>query len=72
MYFQIFVLSKQFSEKFNSLCFKSVNDYVGNEEYNDVVKIYINQKTKIILIDSKIFNIKMFSDPKMSISFTRK
>ena len=40
-YSQIYTLSKQFSDKFNRLYTKSVNDNkIDNDEYNELVKVY--------------------------------
>ena len=40
-YSQMYILIKQFSDKFNKLYTKSVNDNkVDNDEYNKIVKVY--------------------------------
>ena len=39
-YSQMYILSKQFSDKFNRLCTKSMNDNkIDNDEYNELVKV---------------------------------
>ena len=44
-YSQMYVLSKQFSDKFNKLYTKSMNDNkIDNDEYNEVVKVYEEYK----------------------------
>ena len=41
MYSQICILSKQFSDKFNKLYIKSMNDNkIDNDEYTELLKIY--------------------------------
>ena len=37
----MYILSKKFSDKFNKLYTKSMNDNkIDNDEYNDLVKVY--------------------------------
>ena len=44
-YSQMFILSKQFSDKFNKLYTKSMNDNkIDNDEYNEFVKLYEDYK----------------------------
>ena len=44
-YSQKFILSKQFSDKFNRLYTKSMNDNkIDNDEYNELVKVYEDYK----------------------------
>ena len=44
-YSQMHILSKQFSEKFNRLYTKSMNDNkIDNDEYNELVKVYEDYK----------------------------
>ena len=44
-YSQMYILSKQFSDKFNRLCTKSMNDnIIDNDEYNELVKVYEEYK----------------------------
>ena len=44
-YSQIYILSKQFSDKFNKLYTKSMNDNkIDNDEYNELVKVYEEYK----------------------------
>ena len=41
----MYVLSKQFSDNFNRLCTKSMNDSkIDNDEYNDLVNFYEEYK----------------------------
>ena len=41
----MYILSKQFSDKFNKLCTKSMNDNrIDNDEYNELVKVYAEHK----------------------------
>ena len=52
-YSQMYILSKQFSDKFNRLYIKSMNNNkIGNDEYNELVKVYKdykrNKKNKLI------------------------
>ena len=43
---QMYILSKQFSDKFNKVYTKSMNDNkVDNDEYNELVKVYEEYKT---------------------------
>ena len=51
-YSQMYILSKQFSDKFNKLYTKSMKDNkIDNDEYNELVKVYEeykkNQKNKL-------------------------
>ena len=42
---QMYILSKQFSDKFNKLYTKSMNDNkIDNDEYNELVKVYEDYK----------------------------
>ena len=41
---QMYILSKQFSDKFNKLYTKSMNDNNDNDEYNELVKVYKEYK----------------------------
>ena len=44
-YSQMYILSKQFSDKFNQLYTKSMNDNkIDNDEYNEFVKLYEDYK----------------------------
>ena len=44
-YSQMYILSKQFSDKFNKLYTKSMNDNkIDNDEYNELVKVYEEYK----------------------------
>ena len=44
-YSQMYILAKQFSDKFNKLCTKSMNDNkIDNDEYNELVKVYEDYK----------------------------
>ena len=44
-YSQMYILSKQFSDKFNKLNTKSKNDNtIDNDEYNEFVKVYEEYK----------------------------
>ena len=44
-YSQMYILSKQFSDKFNRLYTKSMNDNkIDNDEYNELVKVYEDYK----------------------------
>ena len=54
-YSQIYILSKQFSDKFNKLYTKSMNDNkIDNDEYNELVKVYEeykkNKKNKLSVV----------------------
>ena len=40
----MYILSKQFSDKFNKLYTKSMNDKIDNDEYNELVKVYEEYK----------------------------
>ena len=43
----MYILSKQFSDKFNRLYTKSMNDNKkDNDEYNELVKVYEDYKKK--------------------------
>ena len=51
----MYILSKQFSDKFNKLYTKSMNDNkIGNDEYNELVKVYDgykkNKKNKLSVL----------------------
>ena len=53
-YSQMYILSKQFSDKFNRLYTKSMNDNkIDNDEYNELVRVYEeykkNKKNKLII-----------------------
>ena len=44
-YSQMYILSKQFSDKFNKLYAKSMNhNKIDNDEYNEIVKVYEKYK----------------------------
>ena len=43
-YSQMYILSKQFSDKFNKLYTKSMNDKIDNDEYNEFVQLYEDYK----------------------------
>ena len=46
-YSQMYILSKQFSDKFNKLYTKSMNNNkIDNDEYNEFVKLYEEYKNK--------------------------
>ena len=46
-YSQMYILAKQFSDKFNKLYTKSMNDNkIDNDEYNELVKVYEDYKNK--------------------------
>ena len=56
----MYILSKQFSDKFNRLYTKSMNDNkIDNDEYNELVKVYEdykkNKKNKL----SVFFKLKL-------------
>ena len=41
----MYILSKQFSDKFNKLYTKSMNDNkINNDDYNELVKVYKEYK----------------------------
>ena len=41
----MYILAKQFSDKFNKLYTKSMNDNkIDNDEYNELVKVYEDYK----------------------------
>ena len=41
----MYILSKQFSDKFNKLCTKSMKDNkIDNDEYNELVNVYEEYK----------------------------
>ena len=43
----MYILSKQFSDKFNRLYTKSMNNNkIDNDEYNELVKVYKDYKRK--------------------------
>ena len=62
-YSQMYILSKQFSDKFNRLYTKSVNsNKIDNDEYNELVKAYEdyrkNKKNKLsIFFYSKVIGV---------------
>ena len=79
-YSQMYILRKQFSDKFNKLYTKSMNDNkIDNDEYNDFVKLYEdykkNKKNKLsIFFRLKILvlsNNNVFSNNKISINIYR-
>ena len=44
-YSQMYILSKQFSDKFNKLCNKPINDNkIDNDENNELIKVYEEHK----------------------------
>ena len=43
-YSQMYILAKQFSDKFNKLYTKSMNDNKIDDEYNELVKVYEDYK----------------------------
>ena len=60
MYSQMYILSKQFSDKFNNLFTKSMKDNkIDNDKYNELVKVYEeykkNKKNKL----SVFFRLKL-------------
>ena len=56
-YSQMYILSKQFSDKFNKLYTKSMNDNkIDNDEYNEFVKLYEDYKK------NKKNKLSIFSD----------
>ena len=76
-YSQMYILSKQFSDKFNKLYTKSMNDNkIDNDEYNEFVKLYEeykkNKKNKLsIFFRLKILvlsNNNVFSNNNISIN----
>ena len=76
-YSQMYMLSKQFIDKFNKLYTKSMNDNkIDNDEYNEFVKLYEdykkNKKNKLsIFFKLKILvlsNINVFSNNNISIN----
>ena len=75
----MYILSKLFSDKFNKLYTKSMNDNkIDNDEYNELVKVYEdykeNKKNKLSFFKLKLlvfsFN-SMFSKNKISINIYR-
>ena len=76
----MYILSKQFSDKFNKLYTKSMNDNkIDNDEYNEFVKLYEeykkNKKNKpSIFFRLKILvlsNNNVFSNNNISINIYR-
>ena len=76
----MYILSKQFSDKFNKLYTKSMNDNeIDNDEYNELVKVYEeykkNRKNKLsIFFELKLIvfsNNSMFSNNNISINIYR-
>ena len=75
-YSQIYILSKQFSDKFNRLYTKSMNDNkIDNDEYNDLVKVYEdykkNKKNKLSVFKLKLLVFSynnVFSNNNISIN----
>ena len=60
-YSQMYILAKQFSDKFNKLYTKSMNDNkIDNDEYNELVKVYEdykkNKKNKISVFLTKVIS----------------
>ena len=56
----MYILSKQFSDKFNRLYTKSMNDNkIDNDEYNELVKVYEdykkNKKNKLSIFLNLIY-----------------
>ena len=61
-YSQMYILSKQFSEKFNRLYTKAMNDNkIDNDEYNELVKVYDdykkNKKNKLSVFLTKVVSV---------------
>ena len=75
----MYILSKQFSDKFTKLYTKSMNNNkIDNDEYNVFVKLYEeynkNKKSKLIFFRLKILvfsNNSMFSNNNISINIYR-
>ena len=75
----MYILSKQFSDKFNKLYIKSMNDNkIDNDEYNEFVKLYEdyqkNKKSKLSFFRLKILVlsiINVFSNNNISINIYR-
>ena len=72
-YSQMYILSKQFSDKFNRLYTKSMNDNkIDNDEYNELVKVYEEQEKQaefFFKLELKVFsNSSMFSNKNFSIN----
>ena len=74
---QMYILSKQFSDKFNKVYTKSMNDNkIDNDEYNELVKVYEEYKTNNKKKFSVFFRLKLlvlsnnnvFSNNNISIS----
>ena len=70
-YSQMYILAKQFGDKFNKLYTKSMNDKkIDNDEYNELVKLYEdykkNKKNKLKLVVFSYNNI--FSKNNISIN----
>ena len=56
----MYILNKQFKDKFNILYNKSMNDNkIDNEEYNDLVKVYEdfkkNKKSKLSIFLNSVY-----------------
>ena len=74
-YSQMYILSKQFSDKFNKLYTKSMNDNkIDNDEYNEFVKLYEDYKKNkkntlsIFLKILVLSNNNVFSNNNISIN----
>ena len=76
----MYILSKQFSDKFNKLYTKSMNDNkIDNDEYNELVKVYEeykkNKKNKLsVFLRLKLLvpsNNNVFSNNNISINIYR-
>ena len=74
-YSQMYILSKQFSDKFNRLYAKSMNDNkIDNDEYNELVKVYEdfkkNKKNKLsVFLKLFVFSCNnVFSNNNISIN----
>ena len=58
----MYILCKQFSDKFNKLYTKSMNDNkIDNDEYNELVKVYEdykkNKKNKLSIFLTKVNSV---------------
>ena len=58
----MYILSKQFSDKFNKLYTKSMNDIkIDNDEYNELLKVYEeykkNRKNKLSFFKTKVNSV---------------
>ena len=75
----MYILSKQFSDKFNKLYTESMKDTkIDNDEYNELVKVYEeykkNKKTKLCFFRLKLLvlsNNKVYSNNNISINIHR-